>query len=95
MTHAGGSGRYVEGERVFAPPSGVFDADWVAGIVLDRGHGGDRVDLARAAQAAWAARGEGGDEDAQRAAVEDAGFGPATAAAAVRAVDDYVSAYGA
>lgn len=26
----GGSGGYVEGERVFGPPQGTYDADWVA-----------------------------------------------------------------
>ena len=50
MRHWGGSGRYVEGERVFAPPAGSFDPDWVAAIVLERcGPGaGDRVALAAA-----------------------------------------------
>lgn len=26
----GGTGRYVEGERVFGPPQGTYDVDWVA-----------------------------------------------------------------
>ena len=94
--HVGGSGRYVEGERVFAPPTGVFDADWVAGIVVDR-HGpafADRVELARAAQLAWDARGRGETGDAELTAVLAGGFDAPTAAAVARAVEDYVSAYG-
>jgi hypothetical protein len=94
--HVGGSGWYVEGERVFAPPSGVFDADWVAGIVVDReGRGfADRVELARAAQLAWEARGRGGGPAAEAAAVLAGGFDAPTAAAVCRAVADYVRAYG-
>ncbi|NAZ84031.1 hypothetical protein GTR02_19670 [Kineococcus sp. R8] len=96
MVHVGGSGRYVEGERVFAPPSGVFDADWVAGIVVDRegARSGDRVELARAAQLAWDARGRGADGAGELAAVRAGGFDEPTAAAVCGAVADYVSAYG-
>ncbi|WP_432572012.1 hypothetical protein [Kineococcus sp. SYSU DK005] len=94
--HWGGSGRYVEGERVFAPPSGVFDADWVAGIVLDR-HGpaaGERVELARAAQRARDARAAGADDAAVVAALVAAGARPWVAAAVLRAADDFAAAYG-
>ncbi|NAZ86893.1 hypothetical protein [Kineococcus indalonis] len=94
--HWGGSGRYVEGERVFAPPAGVFDADWVAGIVLDR-HGaaaGERVELARAAQRAWEARRGGAGDDAVLAELVATGLRPWPAAAVLRAADDYAAAYG-
>jgi hypothetical protein len=94
--HVGGSGAYVEGERVFAPPSGVFDADWVAGIVEDRqGRAfADRVELARAAQLAWDARGRGAGPAEEAAAVLGGGFDAPTAAAVCRAVEDFVAAYG-
>ena len=88
--HWGGSGRYVEGERVFAPPAGVFDADWAAALVLDReGPGaGDRVELARAAQRAWEAMRRGEDP------VAATGLDAPAAAAVARAVADCAAAYG-
>ncbi|PPK97483.1 hypothetical protein CLV92_10313 [Kineococcus xinjiangensis] len=94
MGHTGGSGRYVEGERVFGPPSGVFDADWAAGLVLDRlGAGaGDRVEIARAAQLAWSARCAGRDA---HEALAEAGLAPDLGRAVVGAVDDFTAAYGA
>ncbi|MFB9378020.1 hypothetical protein ACFFKU_09830 [Kineococcus gynurae] len=94
MKHWGGTGRYVEGERVFAPPAGSFDADWVAGIVQDR-HGvvaGDRGPLAAAAQAAWDARCAGEPCAALRAAA--ARHVPDwLAAEVVQATDDFIQAY--
>ncbi|MGI4895044.1 MAG: hypothetical protein ACRYF3_08035 [Janthinobacterium lividum] len=98
MKHFGGSSHYVEGERVFAPPQGVFDSDWVAGILLDRGETAGRLDLARAAQLIWTARCEGDGVDRRNFSQEIEmvvadGFGPRLAAAIVQAVDDYVTAY--
>ncbi|WP_459642616.1 hypothetical protein [Kineococcus sp. NUM-3379] len=93
MAHVGGSGRYVEGERVFAPPAGVFDADWVAGIVCERlGQGApDRVELAGAAQLAWSARRRG--EDPSGALAGHPLSGPVVTAV-LRALDDWVDAGG-
>ena len=93
--HTGGHGHYVEGERVFAPPSGYFDPDWVAGIVLDRDpSAGDRLDLARWALLARQAQVAGGDRAQAVAVAEDAGAGGAAAEAVVTACDDFVAAYG-
>lgn len=93
--HWGGQGHYVEGERVFAPPHGAFDPDWVAGIVLDRDPGaGDRVDLARWALAVGQARSDGADRDEQLTAATSAGAPASTAEAVVTACDDFADAYG-
>lgn len=95
MRHWGGSGDYVEGERVFAPPLGSFDPDWVAGLVLDR----TTTSVPRPALAAAALadrdRGSRGDsEQARTAALVAEGLPPATAEAVLRAVEDFVAAYG-
>lgn len=95
MRHWGGSGDYVEGERVFAPPQGGFDPDWVAGLVLDRAPGaGIRARLAEAALADWTRRLAGRDEASRVRAATGDGLVPATAATLVAAVDDFVAAYG-
>ncbi|WP_432523403.1 hypothetical protein [Kineococcus sp. SYSU DK006] len=96
MGRWGGSGRCVEGERVLAPPEGSFDPDWVAAIVLERcgPAAGERVALAAAAQRAWDARRAGEEPGAVQAALVAAGLAPATAAAVLRAADDFASAYG-
>ncbi|WP_432510066.1 hypothetical protein [Kineococcus sp. SYSU DK001] len=95
MRHWGGSGDYVEGERVFAPPAGSFDPDWVAGLVLDRtGAGVPRRVLADAAQADWTRRTAGAGEDERVRALEEGGLDATTARHVVRAVEDFVTAYG-
>lgn len=91
----GGTGHYVEGERVFAPPHGAFDPDWVAGIVLDRDPGaGDRVDLARWALLVREAEQAGASRERQVAAATAAGARASTADAVARACEDFVAAYG-
>lgn len=97
MRHWGGSGDYVEGERVFAPPAGSFDPDWVAGLVLDRAGAAATVPrpvLADAAQADWTRRGGGAAEDERVRALGGDGLPPGTARDVVRAVEDFVEAYG-
>ncbi|NAZ76243.1 hypothetical protein GTQ99_12585 [Kineococcus sp. T13] len=96
MRHWGGSGRYVEGERVFAPPAGSFDPDWVAAIVLERSGpaAGERVALAAAAQRAWDGRCAGQEPAQVLAALAGQGLGAATAAAVLRAAEDFARAYG-
>jgi hypothetical protein len=97
VRHWGGSGDYVEGERVFAPPAGSFDPDWVAGLVLDRlgaAAAVSRPALAVAAQADWTRRDAGGDEDARVRALTADGLPEPTALALVRAAEDFVTAYG-
>jgi hypothetical protein len=95
--HWGGSGDYVEGERVFAPPHGSFDPDWVAGLVLDRlgaAAGLPRTALAGAALADAGRRTAGLDATARAAALtEQDGVPPGTAREVVRAVDDFAAAY--
>ncbi|MEZ0166524.1 hypothetical protein AB2L27_17330 [Kineococcus sp. LSe6-4] len=95
--HWGGSGDYVEGERVFAPPHGSFDPDWVAGLVLDR-LGADaglaRTALATAALADAGRRGAGlGAPERAAALTEHDGVPATTAGELVRAVDDFAAAY--
>ncbi|WP_432494512.1 hypothetical protein [Kineococcus auxinigenes] len=97
MTRWGGSGDYVEGERVFAPPQGSFDPDWVAGLVLDRSGRPAAVPrhvLADAAHADWVRRSQGAAEDVRVQALGEDGIAPATAREVVRAVEDFVTAYG-
>ncbi|GAA0317631.1 hypothetical protein [Kineococcus aurantiacus] len=97
MTHWGGSGDYVEGERVFAPPLGSLDPDWVAGLVLDRlgpAAAVPRQVLADAAQADWTRRSAGRGQDERAAALGGDGLPAGTARAVVRAVEDFVTAYG-
>lgn len=93
--HWGGSGDYVEGERVFAPPAGTLDPDWVAGVVLDRmgvSAAVPRHVLAAAAQSDWDARRRGVPEESRQQALT--GLPPAVAREVVRAVEDVVAAYG-
>ncbi|PRY12088.1 hypothetical protein [Kineococcus rhizosphaerae] len=95
MRNHGGSGDYVEGERVFAPPAGSLDPDWVAGLVLDRmgvSAAVPRHVLAAAAQADGDARRRGVPEGARRQALT--GLPAAVAREVVRAVEDFVAAYG-
>lgn len=91
----GGTGDYVEGERVFAPPQGSFDPDWVACLAAERLPGApDRARLEQAARAAWAAWSElrtGADP----AHVQELlpGLTSEEAAAVVGAVRDFAAAY--
>lgn len=95
VTHWGGTGRYVEGERVFAPPSGTVDADWVAAIVRDRlgADAPERLLLVSAAQAAWAHLRSGSDLAGAAAALALDGLSESLADAVVAALADYLAAY--
>lgn len=44
---------YGEGERVFAPPSGTFDADWVASAACAQDPSLAHGDAVRQAEQAW------------------------------------------
>jgi hypothetical protein len=44
---------WVSGERVFAPPSGVLDVDWLVPAVLDGLSGVTPADARGATEAAW------------------------------------------
>lgn len=39
VSESGGSGGYVEGERVFGPPQGSYDAEWVAAAARQKDPG--------------------------------------------------------
>jgi hypothetical protein len=98
MTHWGGSGRYVEGERVFAPPAGTFDADWAASLARER-LGRDappQAELVRAADTTWRALRAGADEASVVPLLQgEHGLAAPAAAAVLQSVRDYVAAYGA
>jgi hypothetical protein len=76
MSGAGGPGRgtptdWVSGERVFGPPVGTFDVDWLVPAVVEQA--GVDVAVARAAlQQVWSDHRTGaaptGDDDAHRVA---------------------------
>ncbi|RJK97983.1 hypothetical protein [Vallicoccus soli] len=98
MTHWGGTGRYVEGERVFAPPAGTFDADWAAALARERlgAAAPPQEDLVAAAGTAWRALRAGADEGSLAPLLQREHRLTAEAASAVlRSVRDYVAAYGA
>jgi hypothetical protein len=85
---------YSSGERVFAPPLGVFDVEWVAREVERRT--GTSFDVAHAGTAAaWrAARTAGAlDVGTLTAAAEDVGVPPEAAGTLARCVQAYCDAY--
>ena len=49
----GGSGGYVEGERVFGPPQGSYDADWVASSARTADPGLPQETASQLARQAW------------------------------------------
>ena len=88
--HWGGTGAYVEGERVFAPPQGAFDPDWVAALAADRlGRPVPHEALLGAVHDAWTGLRAG------TLAPGDAlpGHDPDVAAAVISAARDFVQAY--
>ena len=96
--HWGGSGRYVEGERVFAPPAGTFDADWAGALARERLGAGapPQADLVSAAGTTWRALRAGADELAIGPMLErEHRLTPEAAGAVLHSVRDYVAAYGA
>lgn len=64
---------WVSGERVFAPPSGTVDVDWLVPAVLEAVPSAEPASARAALAAAWAARRSGaaapaGDELSRAAA---------------------------
>ena len=55
---------YVEGERVFGPPSGTYDADWVAAAARQQDPGLPPETAAMLARQAWPLLQEVGELDA-------------------------------
>ena len=91
------TGSYDEGERVFGPPAGTYDADWVASVAR-RADPGLPADLARdLAGQAWAVLQAGTAPDGPavaRALLADNAQAGATACNVVaRAAVDFVAAY--
>lgn len=85
---------YSSGERVFGPPVGAFDAEWVAREV-QRTTGAAFVDVHRAVEAAWAAArtsGSLGRDDLAEAA-RATGLGPGAADVLADQVIAYCRAY--
>ena len=89
---------YGEGERVFGPPTGTYDADWVAASACSHDPGLDRELARRLAVEAWQHLGEIQELDAPEVARRlfadhpDAGATPATVVA--KAAVDFCEAYG-
>lgn len=50
-----GRSSWVEGERVFGPPTGTWDADWVAGAACALDPALERARAEELARQAWAA----------------------------------------
>jgi hypothetical protein len=53
MTASSGPTDWVSGERVFAPPHGVLDVDWLVPAVLDGLPGATPADARAAVADAW------------------------------------------
>ena len=89
---------YGEGERVFGPPSGTYDADWVAGAARRADPGLPIETALLLAGQAWDALRSGTEPDAPAVArVLLAGNGHAGATACnvvATAAVDFVAAYG-
>ncbi|WNB86096.1 hypothetical protein [Cellulomonas sp. ATA003] len=54
---------WVSGERVFAPPNGVLDVDWLVPAVIDGLPGTSPAEARAATAAAWADQRAGRDAD--------------------------------
>lgn len=90
----GGTGDYVEGERVFAPPQGSFDPDWVASLAAERlAQRGSRARLEPAARLAWEALRAGSGPEATEEVLQRRGFSVEELRAVAQAVADFARAY--
>lgn len=93
-----GTGSYGEGERVFGPPQGSYDADWVAATARTADPGLPEETARELAVYAWEHLREIGELDAPQVARRlmadhpDAGATPAAVVA--KAAVDFCEAYG-
>jgi hypothetical protein len=100
VTSASGDGpaAYGEGERVFGPPQGSYDADWVAASARSKDPGLPEDTARELAVHAWDHLREIGELDAPEVArrlMADGVAGGATPAAVVaRAAVEFCEAYG-
>lgn len=85
---------YVEGERVFGPPLGAWDADWVASLALQDDAGLDPGAVHALAEVAWPLlRDRGADALVRSLARAVPEAGEAEVLAVARAAVAYVKAY--
>ena len=90
----GGTGPYVEGERVFAPPQGSFDVDWVTSLAAEGlGSSVDRETVLAGVRTAWGvlARGRSAGEATHQLRAQ--GFSEHDAGAVVTAAVHFSEAY--
>ena len=89
---------YGEGERVFGPPNGSFDADWVAAAARHQDPGLPPETAALLAGQAWAALREIGELDAPALAralmAANAGGGATPCTAVATAAVSFCESYG-
>ena len=88
---------YGEGERVFGPPQGSYDADWVAASARSKDPGLPEETARELAVAAWQHLRAVGDLDAPEVArrlMAESGVGATPAAVVARAAVEFCEAYG-
>ena len=90
----GGTGPYVEGERVFAPPQGSFDVDWVTSLAAERLDSSvQRETVIAAVRTAWASLAGGRSACEATGTLRTEGFSEDDAGAVVMAALDFIEAY--
>jgi len=99
VTPASGSGpaAYGEGERVFGPPQGSYDADWVAAAARSKDPGLPEHTARELSTYAWdhlrAIRELDAPEVARRLMADHPGVGATPAAVVARAAVEFCEAY--
>jgi len=93
----GGAGGYVEGERVFGPPQGSYDADWVAASARTADPGLPEETARLLARQAWDHLRETGELDApdlaRRLLVDNRAQGATAANVVAVAAVEFCTAY--
>ena len=97
-TSGDGSAAYGEGERVFGPPQGSYDADWVAAAARSKDPGLPEETARELAVRAWEHLRAVGELDApevaRRLMAEGVAGGASPAAVVARAAVEFCDAYG-
>jgi hypothetical protein len=95
---AGSADRYGEGERVFGPPQGSYDASWVAATARSKDPGLPEHTASELAEYAWEHLRSLGRLDApevaRRLMADHPEAGATPAAVVARAAVDFCEAYG-
>jgi len=97
VSTAGGTpSDWVSGERVFAPPRGTLDVDWLVPAVLELAPGSTPGQARAALESAWMQRrGDGGDRvQPGRPGTEHAGDGSPVSVAAARVLTEALETFG-